>query len=48
MVEAPGTAPGSEPLITQSFIAIDGQANLSDLPNIGAGGYFLKSADSLG
>src|SRR3954471_8059939 len=35
MVEAPGTAPGSGPLITQSFIAIFGQASLSDLPNIG-------------
>ena len=44
MVEAPGTAPGSGPLITQSFIAIVGQASLSDLFNIGAEGYFLKSA----
>jgi hypothetical protein len=35
MVEAPGTAPGSGPLITQSFIAIFGQASLSDLSNIG-------------
>ena len=38
MVEAPGTAPGSGLLITQSCIAIFGQASLSDLCNIGAGG----------
>ena len=44
MVEAPGTAPGSGPLITQSFIAIVVQASLSDLFNRGADGYFLKSA----
>jgi len=35
MVEAPGTAPGSEPLITKPFIAIAGQAGTH---NIGPGG----------
>ncbi len=43
MVEAPGTAPGSGPLITQSFIAIFGQASLSDLSNIGVGGLISKA-----
>jgi len=30
-VEAPGTAPGSGPLITQSFIAIVGRADGIDI-----------------
>jgi len=34
MVEAPGTAPGSSPLITQPFIAIDRAS--PDLAYIGA------------
>src|SRR5258706_15397710 len=37
MVEAPGTAPGSGLLITQSFIAIVARANPEDACNIGAG-----------
>src|SRR5436190_23261922 len=36
MVEAPGTAPGSGLLITQSFIAIVFRANPASLLNIGA------------
>jgi len=36
MVEAPGTAPGSGLLITQSFIAIVARASPDDPPNIGA------------
>jgi len=38
MVEAPGTAPGSGLLITQSFIAIVARASPDDLHNIGEGG----------
>jgi len=41
-VEAPGTAPGSGPLITQSFIAIVGPK--PDPVNIGVGGKQLKAA----
>ena len=37
VVEAPGTAPGSGLLITQSFIAIVARASPDDLRNIGAG-----------
>src|SRR3954469_786914 len=37
VVEAPGTAPGSGLLITQSFIAIVARASPGDLHNIGAG-----------
>jgi len=36
VVEAPGTAPGSGLLITQSFIAIVARASPDDPPNIGA------------
>ena len=40
MVEAPGTAPGSSPLITQPFIAIV-RAN-PNRHNIGVWGFELK------
>ena len=42
MVEPPGIAPGSSPLITCAFISID-RAN-PDAPNIGVRGLEMKSA----
>ena len=44
MVEAPGTAPGSGPLITKPFIAIAGQAGTT---NIGIKGEFLKACATI-
>ncbi len=46
MVEAPGTAPGSGLLITQSFIAIVARADPDDGSNIGAAGQELKPCES--